>query len=137
MSLLSRYDIFKSEFGSDEIIRVVVKAGNIFDPITFRKIEILSDNLAAIKGVRRVISLPEIKRSVDTAAKWSMQDFLKRVAPVELFHKNLISNDHKVTAITLVLDDNVDQNSVIRDVDQIIAGESHDLSPLPIRKTES
>ncbi|MGD2269563.1 MAG: MMPL family transporter [Desulfobacterales bacterium] len=124
----TRYDIFKSEFGSDEIIRVVVKADNIFDTATFRKIATLSDALAAIKGVRRVLSLPEIKRAVDTAGRWNMQDFMKRVAPVELFRKNLISKDYKVTAITLVLDDNVEQESVIRDVNQIIAAEPRELS---------
>jgi predicted RND superfamily exporter protein len=124
----TRYDIFKSEFGSDEIIRVVIKADNIFDTATFRKIETLSATLAAIKGVRRVISLPEIKQAVDAAGKWDIPDFMKRVAPVELFRKNLISKDHKVTAITLVLGDNVEQKRVIRDVNHIIAGESYELS---------
>ena len=123
-----RYDIFKSEFGSDEIIRVVVKTDNIFNTANFRKIEILSDSLAKIKGVKRVISLPEIKRVVDTASKWDIKQFMQRVAPVELFRRNLISIDHKVTAITLILDDNVDQEGIIRDVDHIIAGESRELA---------
>jgi predicted RND superfamily exporter protein len=123
-----RYDIFKSEFGSDEIIRVVVKAENVFDIATFRKIEILSDTLAAVIGVRRVISLPEIKRAVETVGKLNLQDFIKRVAPVELFRKNLISKDHKVTAITLVLDDSVEQKRVIRDVNRVIDGQSYELS---------
>lgn len=124
----TRYDIFKSEFGSDEIIRVVVKAHNIFDTATFRKIQTLSDTLAAVKGVRRVFSLPEIKRAVDPSGKWKLQDFMKRVAPVELFRRNLIAKDHKVTAITLVLDDNIEHERVIRNVDQIIAAEPYQLS---------
>jgi predicted RND superfamily exporter protein len=33
-----RYSSFKEVFGSDEIIQVVVKADNIFDPAVFRKI---------------------------------------------------------------------------------------------------
>ncbi len=56
-----QYNDFKKIFGSDEIIRVVIKAKNIFDPATFRKIEHLSDTATQIKGVQRVISLPEIK----------------------------------------------------------------------------
>ncbi len=124
----TRYDIFKAEFGSDEIIRVVVKADNIFEKATFRKIDSLSEALAGLKGVRRVISLPEIKRAVDIAGKWNIPDFMKRVAPVELFRKNLISRDHKVTAITLILDDTIEQEGVIRDVNHIIARESYELS---------
>ena len=54
----ARYKDFKKLFGSDEIIRVVVKSSNIFDPITFRKIELLGETAAGIEGVRRVISLP-------------------------------------------------------------------------------
>ncbi|MBW2442502.1 MAG: histidine kinase, partial [Deltaproteobacteria bacterium] len=52
-----RYEDFKKLFGSDEIIRVVVKADNVFDAATFRKIEQLADNAARIEGIRRVISL--------------------------------------------------------------------------------
>ncbi|MBT8369542.1 MAG: hypothetical protein KJO34_01180, partial [Deltaproteobacteria bacterium] len=32
-----RYNDFKKLFGSDEIIRVVIKSNNVFDPVTFRK----------------------------------------------------------------------------------------------------
>jgi len=34
----AQYDDFKKLFGSDEIIRVVIKSSNVFDPLTFRKI---------------------------------------------------------------------------------------------------
>ena len=61
---------FKQIFGSDEIIRVVIKAENIFEPITFRKIESLSQNAAKISGVRRVISLPEIKKASIVLGLW-------------------------------------------------------------------
>jgi predicted RND superfamily exporter protein/two-component sensor histidine kinase len=123
-----RYDIFKSEFGSDEIIRVVVKADNIFETATFRKIDSLSETLAGIKGVRRVISLPEINKAVDASGKRTTAEFMKLVAPVQLFHKNLISSDHTVTAITLVLENKVEQENVIRDVNNILARQPHDLS---------
>jgi predicted RND superfamily exporter protein/two-component sensor histidine kinase len=123
-----RYDTYKSEFGSDEIIRVVIKADNIFENANFRKIESLSQSLAGIRGIRRVISLPDIKKAVDTSGKWSVAEFKKLVAPVELFSKNLISNDHSVAAITLVLENEAEKESVIRDVNNIINKQASEFS---------
>ena len=62
------YNDFKKLFGSDEIIRVVIKSNKIFDPVTFLKIEQLAETAAAIKGVRRVISLPGIKKQLMSPA---------------------------------------------------------------------
>ena len=39
----SRYEEFKAIFGSDEIIRVVIKSEGIYEDSTFKKIEALSD----------------------------------------------------------------------------------------------
>jgi hypothetical protein len=50
---------------SDEIIRIVIKSDNIFDPETFREVTGLAQKAVQIKGVRRVISLPDIKRTID------------------------------------------------------------------------
>ena len=61
----AQYDGFRKLFGSDEIIRVVIKSSNVFNPLTFLKIEQLAESAAAIEGVSRVISLPGIKRTVD------------------------------------------------------------------------
>ena len=43
-----RYSTFKETFGSDEIIRVVIKAEDIFNPATYRHIEVLSEQATAI-----------------------------------------------------------------------------------------
>ena len=58
----ARYGDFRKLFGSDEIIRVVVHSENVFDRLTFSKIEQLAESVAQIEGVRRVISLPGIKK---------------------------------------------------------------------------
>ena len=76
-----RYDQFLSRFGSDEIIRLVVKAGDVLDPATFAKITQLSDALDQIDGVIRTISLPEIKKSVDRGNQWEMAKFATMLAP--------------------------------------------------------
>jgi hydrophobe/amphiphile efflux-3 (HAE3) family protein len=124
----SQYREFKKLFGSDEIIRVVIKTDNVFDAVTFRKIEQLAETAATIKGVRRVISLPGIKKAVDLSGDWSLDKFQDVISPVDLFRKNLISTDGKTTALTLVLQNEVDPESVIRSVRQMLADGPKDLT---------
>jgi diguanylate cyclase (GGDEF)-like protein len=124
----ARYNEFKEVFGSDEIIRVVVKAENVFDPATFRKIEELVTTATEIEGVRRVISLPGIKKDVDPGNSWTLDRFAAMVTPVAIFRKNLISEDHKATVLTLVLEEQADRDKVIQSVREMIAGASKDLS---------
>jgi diguanylate cyclase (GGDEF)-like protein len=124
----ARYNDFKEIFGSDEIIRVVVKAENVFDPATFSKIEQLVGIASEIEGVRRVISLPGIKKDVETGSTWDLDKFAAMVTPVAVFNKNLISEDHKATVMTLVLEDTSDRSKVIQDVNKLIDGADKDLS---------
>ena len=123
----AQYNSFKKIFGSDEIIRVVIKCDNVFDPITFRKIEQLAETAAAIEGVRRVISLPGVKKAVDISGKWDMEKFSALVSPVDLFRKNLISTDRKTTALTLVLKNDADSEKVIQGVRKLLADGPKDL----------
>ncbi|MEN8142618.1 MAG: MMPL family transporter, partial [Thermodesulfobacteriota bacterium] len=123
-----RYQTFKDQFGSDEIIRVVIKSDNIFNPATFKKIEELSEIAAKIKGVRRIISLPGIRKSVDISGEGSLEKFVDVLDAVNLFQKNLFSTDHKSTAITLVLAQDVDTEMVIKDVKKMIADAPENLS---------
>ncbi|MBW2202915.1 MAG: MMPL family transporter [Deltaproteobacteria bacterium] len=109
------YDQFKKEFGCEEIILVVAKTDSVFQPETFGQIDRLAHSLSQIKGIRRVISLPGIKKAMDITEKWDLKDFEGVVSDIDLFHKNLISEDRKTTVITLILDD-------IRQKDQIING---------------
>ncbi|MEJ2731287.1 MAG: MMPL family transporter [Deltaproteobacteria bacterium] len=124
----ARYEDFKKLFGSDEIIRLVVKAENVFDSLTFRKIEQLAENAAQIDGVRRVISLPGIKKSVDVAGSWSMEKFHAVVSKADLFRNNLFSSDGKTTAITLVLKNDAASDDVVQRIRKLIADTSGNLS---------
>ena len=123
----ARYQYFKKLFGSDEIIQVVIKSSDVFDPLTFRKIEQLAETCAAVNGVRRVISLPGMKKAVDVSGNWSMEKFYAVVSRAELFRNNLISNDRQTTALTLVLENEADSAAVIRKVNQILAQAPKDL----------
>ena len=124
----ARYEDFKKLFGSDEIIRVVVKAENVFDSLTFRKIEQLAENAAQIDGIRRVISLPGIKKDVDVAGNWSLEKYYAIASRADLFQNNLFSSDGKTTALTLVLKNEADPDDVIQRVRKLIADTSQDLS---------
>jgi len=123
-----RYDAFKALFGSDEIIRIVVNAEDVFDPITFGKISEIADTLSKVDGVRRVISLPGIKQAVDLSGSWSLDKFFTVISHAQLFKRYLLASGRKTTALTLVLNSEVDQEQVIRRVDQVLAAAPEGLS---------
>lgn len=116
----ARYDDFKKIFGSDEIIRVVVKADNLFDAATFKQLEALAATAEKIDGVRRVISLPGVKHAVDPSGKWELEHFSDVLKDVALFRKNLYAPDGKTTVLTLVLENNADPEAVIAAVKGMI-----------------
>jgi len=122
------YRDFRDLFGSDEIIRLVVKADDVLEPAAFSKVTALSEACARIPGVRRIISLPEVKKSVDLRSEWSMDKFASMLAPVELFQRNLISADHQTTIITLVLGYDADKGAVIDAVKRLISENGKSLS---------
>jgi uncharacterized protein len=124
----ARYTEFKRLFGSDEIIRVVIKCDDIYNPTTFGKIQELSDTAAQIDGVRRVISLPEIKKAVDFTGKWDLEQFSSVMAHVDLFKQNLFSDDRKTTVLTLVLGIDADPDQVIAGVNRLMAASIDGLS---------
>lgn len=114
------YRDYKTVFGSDDIIRLVVKTGNVFDPATFTTLDEISRALADIDGVKRVISLPLIKNDVDRSDKWSPAEFAAIIEPVDLFTRNLISGNHKTTALTLLLTTQAEHTAVIAAVQAVI-----------------
>ncbi len=115
-----RYNIFKEVFGSDEIIRVVIKTDGIFTPRNYSVVEEMSGAIEKIPGVRRVISLPVIKKGIELSGKWDLQKFKEVIQPVILFKKNLISDDQKTTILTVVLALDADQERVIHDIQALI-----------------
>ena len=123
-----RYQRAKKVFGSDEIIQVVVKADNIFDSATFRKIELLSEAFSKIEGVKRSISLPAIRQKIDPQKDWTIDQFAEVLLPVDLLKKNLLSADHKASAITLILESEAAHESVIAKINDIIDKDTGTLS---------
>ncbi len=118
-----RYESFKQEFGTEEIILVVARGKHVFDETAFQKIDRLAGEFSQIEGVRRVISLPGIKRDMDVTEKWSLEDFEAIIGPVSLFVRNLLSADKKTTVLTLLLEDVTTKDRIIESVEEIIARE--------------
>lgn len=121
------YREFTDVFGSDEIVRIVVKAEDVFNPATFVKVSQLSRAAGEIQGVRRILSLPEVKKQVDPRNEWKLNQFADMLAPVELFKQNLISADHQTTIITLVLATESDKSKVLGQVRQLMRNSGQEL----------
>jgi hydrophobe/amphiphile efflux-3 (HAE3) family protein len=122
------YRVFKKTFGSEEIILVVAKSENIFEPDTFNEIEQLARTLSRIAGVKRAISLPGIRKDMDITTRWTLSDFEKIITPVDLFHKNLISSDRKTAIISLILEDVEQTDQVVDSVEALIEKQRNGLS---------
>lgn len=116
----ARYNTFKEIFGSDEIIRLVIRTNGIFTTQNYSVLEELSAAVQKIPGVRRVLSLPAIKNSVEMSGHWDLKKFRERMQPVALFKRNLISDDQNTTTFTIVLAIDADKESVIRDIQALI-----------------
>jgi uncharacterized protein len=114
------YNAFKKTFGCEEVVLVVVRTSNVFDAKTFDDIDRLAGEFEKVKGVRRVISLPGIKRDMDITKKWTLSDFKREIAPVILLEKNIISKDGKTTVISLILDDIKQKDPVIAEIQDLI-----------------
>jgi len=116
------YQEFLDEFGTEEVIRIVIRTDDIFDPATFLLIARLSESAAGIHGVRRVVSLPEIKKAAEQlTSKIPLDEFKAIVGPAALFKRNLLSDDHRTTAITLLLKNDADKTRVIEQIRELIA----------------
>jgi len=114
------YREFKKTFGSEEFVLVVAKARDVFQAATFQQLADLSDKFSRIRGIRRVISLPGIKKAMDVTGSVSLKHFEEVIAPVALFQKNLLSEDHTTTVISLVLQDIKEKGDIITSLERII-----------------
>ncbi|MFN8641058.1 MAG: hypothetical protein U0802_05125 [Candidatus Binatia bacterium] len=106
------YDEVRAAFGSDDIAVVGVRAPDIFDPATLAKIARVTDQLAALPGVDRVLSLTN---TVDPAADvFDPPPLLPRIPPgaddiaalkaklavTPLYAQNLVAADGQVRPST-------------------------------------
>jgi len=122
------YRDFKKTFGSEELILLVAKAHDVFEPHTFKQLTDLSEKLSKVKGIKRVISLPTIRKAMDVTGSVSLGRFQKILGPVKLFKRNLLSEDHKTTVISLILKDIKEKEGIINDIEKFIGENRKGLS---------
>ncbi|MCF8129598.1 MAG: MMPL family transporter, partial [Deltaproteobacteria bacterium] len=122
------YRQFKKMFGSEEMILVAAKVNNVFAPQTFERLGALSKAISEIPGVRRVLSLPDIKGDMDLTARWTPEEFRDIIGPIALFKQNFLSEDLKTTVISVILDDVADKTPVIEAIETLLKGQDKTLS---------
>jgi diguanylate cyclase (GGDEF)-like protein len=101
-------------FGSEDVIRITFKTHNIYYPTVFNTIDQVAKALARISGVAEVISLPHIKRSLESSSPMNLDRFKEVVEPMEVFKNYLIARNGKETAVILVLKNGANPNDVIQ-----------------------
>lgn len=109
------YDDVRATFGSDDIAVVGVHADDIFAPATLTKIAHVTDQLAALPGVERVLSLtntvdpaadvfnpPPLLPSIPPSAA-DIAALRAKLAATPLYAQNLVAPDGHGAAINVVL----------------------------------
>jgi hypothetical protein len=109
------YDDVRAAFGSDDIAVVGVRADDIFAPATLAKIARVTDQLAALEGVERVLSLtntvdpaadvfnpPPLLPSIPPTAA-DIAELKAKLAATPLYAQNLVAPDGHGAAINVVL----------------------------------
>ncbi|MFP4475972.1 MAG: MMPL family transporter [Desulfatibacillaceae bacterium] len=118
------YEQFKEEFGAEQILFVVAKTDDVLEAETFARISALAEEFGDIPGADRTMSLPGIKEDMELLGEWSVAEFAKKIEPVELFRQNFISGDRTATVISILLENNADEEAAIAAVDRIMEREN-------------
>jgi predicted RND superfamily exporter protein len=124
------YQQVRETFGSDDVGVVGLLADDLFAPATLEKLNRVTNELAKLPGIEKVISLTN---AVDVAAdvvfnprkllpsipatKEDIAALRKRLKEVPLYRKNLVSDDFKGTAITVFFKSLTDQEYADLDLD--------------------
>lgn len=127
------YAQIRAQFGSDDIAVVGIRAPDLFNPDTLAKIARVTDRLAAIDGVERVLSLTN---TVDPAADvFDPPKLLPRIPPTSadiaalkaklaetpLYANNLVAPDGQGAALNVVFRELSDTEYADLRIDQQIA----------------
>lgn len=99
-----QYDRYRKEFGSaEDNVLIVFKAQDVFSADAFEKIDELTEALKRVVGVRRVLSLSTLMHDLDVLNEWTLEDLRRNLGMADIFSRNLISVDGKVTALVVML----------------------------------
>lgn len=150
----SQYQSSLQLFGGDEIVVVAIEGSVAFDPATLDTVIDLTNRFADLPGVRRVDSVstvavihatkdgslslrpPLSPRSTDSEDReLTLRRLLEfdRIAP-----RNLVSADHRVFAINVILDEDVDRHreSIVSEIRRATEGLPAWVSGVPVFRTD-
>ena len=151
------YQDFVDEYGSEEFVMVAMRDDHLFAPETIELIRALTDGIASVEGVERVISLTNVEEIVGkedevlftkiipegALSNDALQGIKETVTSNTLLQSSLISRDGCTTAIfTELYSLNQDEKKVVlgelTDVTQKIAAGKTQLyySGIPYLETE-
>jgi predicted RND superfamily exporter protein len=127
------YADVRSAFGSDDIGVVGVRAPDLFSTATLTKIAHVTDRLAAVDGVERVLSLtntvdpaadvfdpPKLLPNIPPSAA-DIATLKAKLAATPLYSNNLVAPDYQGAAINVVLRNLTDAEYADRHIDEHIA----------------
>ena len=129
------YDQTRRTFGSDETILVALADENVFTATNLRRIESMSERLAAIRGVHHVVSLSTALDIRGQDGSIVIEPFAEEIPedPAELasirervnespvYRGNLASRDGRVASIVIYLMDLPEAEFMRRGIDRQIA----------------
>ncbi len=140
------------EFGGDEILVVAIEGDRAFDPSVLARVRELSSVFSAIPGVQRVDSVSTVpviwaepNGNIDFDPAVGDQDIathldrtIERLLYDRIAPKSLVSEDGRVFAINLVLDEDVDigRTSVVAEVASHLVDDRAWVSGVPVFRTE-
>jgi hypothetical protein len=108
-----QYNAFKKIFGCEEIILVVARTRAFLIPKHLTDIDRSGREFEKIKGVRRVISLPGIKRAMDITEKMDPFRFQAGNCPGNPAGEKYCFKRRQTTVISLILEDTKRKDPVI------------------------
>lgn len=127
------YAEVRNQFGSDDIAVIGVRAPDLFKPETLTKIARVTDRLAAIKGVERVLSLtntvdpaadvfdpPKLLPNIPPTAE-DIATLKEKLAATPVYAQNLVASDSRGAAINVVFRNLTDTEYAALGIDDAIA----------------
>jgi predicted RND superfamily exporter protein len=80
----------------------------------------LTQSLAAVEGVNRVVSLSSLKNDLDILNEWTLEDLRRNLNLADIFVNNLVSADGKTTALVVILDEGQEIDTLTEDIEAVL-----------------
>ncbi len=123
------YSANKKEFAPYADIIIGMLGNNVFDPAALRKIQAVSEEAKEIEGVEKVKNILSVRNIKGSESGLEVQpmftegmvpstdaeiaEFKKKATSWEVYDDIYITKDNKGTAITIVLEDNIETDRIV------------------------